>query len=153
VKTRDIVGALFWVALGIGITFGGYQLDLGTLQEPGSGFIFFWVGLIMVGLSIGILVGALRKAAVAGEFKAIWADINWKKIVLVLAGLFVYGFIFQPLGFLLSTFLLLVFLFKAVEPQKWYIAVLGSVISTLTAYAVFQLWLQSQLPAGLLGIG
>ena len=152
-KTRDIVGSLFWMVLGIGIIIGGYELDLGTLQEPGSGFIFFWVGVIMVGLSIGILVDALKKAAVPGEFKAIWENIAWKKIALVVVALFVYGFIFMPLGFILSTFLLLVFLFKAIEPQKWYIAVLGSVISTLTAYAVFQLWLQSQLPAGMLGIG
>ncbi len=156
-KTRDIISSLFWMVLGIGIAVSGYELDLGTLQEPGSGFIFFWVGLIMIGLSLGILIGGLRKTAVPGEFKAGWSNVNWKKIVLVIAALFVYGFIFMPLGFILSTFLLLIFLFKAVEPQKWSVAIFGSLISTLTAYAVFQLWLKSQLPAGILegilGIG
>ncbi len=152
-RKRDIIGSLFWLVLGIGVCYGGYDLDLGTLQEPGSGFIFFWVGVIMIGLSIGILIGTLKKTAVPGEFNAIWADIHWKKIAIVMAALFLYGFAFMPLGFILSTFLLLIFLFKAVEPQRWSIAIMGSVITTLTAYGVFQLWLGSQLPAGLLGIG
>jgi hypothetical protein len=56
------------------------------------------------------------------------------------------------LGFILSTIGLLVFLFKAVEPQKWSWAVLGAMISTLAAYSVFRLWLGCQLPQGLLGI-
>jgi uncharacterized BrkB/YihY/UPF0761 family membrane protein len=59
--------------------------------------------------------------------------------------------VFPHLGFILSTVLLLLFLFKAVEPQKWSWAVLGAVISTLTAYGVFQLWLGTQLPRGFLG--
>jgi putative tricarboxylic transport membrane protein len=154
VKSRDLISSLFWLVFGIGVCYGGYDLDLGTLQEPGSGFIFFWVGVIMIGLSIGILIGALKKTAVSGEFNAIWANIHWKKIMIVMAALFLYGFAFMPLGFILSTFLLLVFLFKAVEPQRWSVAILGSVVTTLTAYGVFQLWLGSQLPAGLLtGIG
>jgi len=152
-KTRDIISALFWLIFGIGLSYGGYDLDLGTLQEPGSGFIFFWVGVIMIGLSVGILVGALKKTAVPGEFGALWANIQWKKIVIVMAALFLYGFAFVPLGFIVSTFLLLIFLFKAVEPQRWTVAILGSVVTTLTAYGVFQLWLGSQLPPGILGIG
>jgi putative tricarboxylic transport membrane protein len=152
-KSRDIVGSLFWLIIGIGVCYSGYDLDLGTLQEPGSGFIFFWVGVIMVGLSIGIFMGTLKKAAAPGEFKAIWTQIHWKKIILVIVALFLYGFAFMPLGFILSTFLLLIFLFKAVEPQRWSVAILGSVISTLTAYGVFQVWLGSQLPSGILGIG
>ena len=135
------------------ISIGGYKLDLGTLHEPGSGFIFFWVGLIMAGLSVGILAGALRKAAGPGEFKAMWTQIRWGKTLMVVGSLFLYGLVFTYLGFILSTFLLLLFLFKAIEPQKWYVAISGSIISTLTAYGVFQLWLGSQLPRGLLGIG
>ena len=72
---------------------------------------------------------------------------------MVIAVLFIYGLAFVPLGFILSTFLLLVFLFKAVEPQRWSVAILGSIITTVTAYGIFQVWLGSQLPAGLLGIG
>jgi hypothetical protein len=114
--------------------------------------MFFWVGVIMIGLSLGILIRAVRGKATQREMKAIWAGISWKKMVSVLAALFIYAYVFTPLGFILSTIFLLIFLFKAVEPQRWSWAILGAIGSTLAAYGVFRLWLGCQLPRGLLGI-
>jgi len=153
VKSKDIISSLFWMIVGAGVTYGGYDLDLGTLHDPGSGFIFFWVGLIMVGLSLSIFIRALKEKGKAGEMRLIWSEVQWKKIVSVLVALFLYGYFFQTLGFILSAALLLVFLFKAVEPQRWSVAILGAVVSSLVAYVVFQVWLGSQLPKGLLDIG
>ncbi len=151
-RSRDIISSLFWAAMGIGTCYGGYKLDLGTLRDPGGGFIFFWIGVIMIGLSLGILIPAVRRKVTKGEMKAIWAGISWKKMVSVLAALFIYAYVFIPLGFILSTIFLLIFLFKAVEPQKWSWAILGAIVSTLAAYGVFRLWLGCQLPQGFLGI-
>lgn len=139
--------------VGAGICYGGVDLELGTLHDPGSGFIFFWVGLIMLGLSLSIFIRALKEKGKAGEMRLIWSEVQWKKIVSVLVALFLYGYFFQTLGFILSAALLLVFLFKAVEPQRWSVAILGAVVSSLVAYVVFQVWLGSQLPKGLLDIG
>ena len=150
-RSRDIISSLFWAAVGIGICCGGYDLGLGNLQDPGGGFMFFWVGVIMIGLSGSILIRAVREKAIAGEMKAVWAGISWKKIVSVLAVLFIYAYFLTPLGFIPATIFLLIFLFKAVEPQRWSWAILGAVVSTLAAYGVFRLWLQCQLPPGLLG--
>ncbi len=152
-KSKDIISALFWMIVGAGICYGGVDLELGTLHDPGSGFIFFWVGLIMVGLSLSIFIRALKEKGKAGEMRLIWSEVQWKKIVSVLVALFLYGYFFQTLGFILSAALLLVFLFKAVEPQRWSVAILGAVVSSLVAYVVFQVWLGSQLPKGLLDIG
>lgn len=140
------------MALGIGVSYGGYDLELGTLRDPGSGFMFFWLGIIMMALSASILIRAVKmkdgkRVSILGK------DIRWKKILAVLAGLFLYAYVFSVLGFILTTGLLLLFLFKAIEPQKWSWAVLGAIVSTLSAYGVFQLWLGSQLPRGFLGIG
>jgi len=139
--------------MGIGVCYGGYNLRLGTLHNPDSGFMLFWAGIIMFGLSLGVLIRAMREKAIPGELKKVlWAEIRWKKIVSVLIALFLYATSFTFLGFILGTFLLLTFLFKAVEPQSWTKAVLGAIISTLAAYGIFQLWLGSQLPKGFLGI-
>jgi putative tricarboxylic transport membrane protein len=154
VKGRDIISSLFWMALGLWICYGGYKLELGTLHDPGSGFIFFWMGVIMIGLSVIVFIQALKEIAVPGELKKVfWSEIRVTIILSVLAALLLYAYVFSLLGFILSTGLLLIFLFKVVEPQIWTKAVLGAVISTLTAYAVFHLWLGSQLPKGILGIG
>ena len=152
-KRQDILSSLFWMAVGMGVCYGGYDLELGTLRDPGSGFMFFWVGIIMAGLSASILIRALKMKAEVERVRILGKDIRWKKIIAVLAVLFLYAYAFTSLGFILTTGLLLLFLFKAVEPQKWSWAVLGAIVSTLTAYGVFHLWLGSQLPKGFLGIG
>jgi putative tricarboxylic transport membrane protein len=154
VKGRDIISSLFWLVIGIGVCCGAYELELGTLRDPGSGFMFFWAGIIMIGLSLSVLIRALKEKAVPGELKKVfWTEIQWRKIVIILAALFLYAYVFTALGFILSTIVLLIFLFKAVEPQSWTKAILGAIISTLSAYGLFHLWLGSQLPRGLLGIG
>ncbi len=152
-KSKDIISSLFWMAIGTGVCYGGYDLELGTLHDPGSGFMLFWVGIIMVGLSLSILVRAMREKTKAGEMKLIWSEVQWKKILAVIIALFLYAYAFSTLGFIFCTTLILIFLFKAVEPQRWSVAILGAILSTLTAYLVFQLWLGSQLPKGLLNIG
>ena len=150
-KKKDILSSLFWLAAGFGVCYGGYDLELGTLRDPGSGFMFFWVGVIMVGLSLAVLVKAVRMKPDQKGVGLLRGEVRWAKILSVLAALVLYAYVFPHLGFILSTVLLLLFLFKAVEPQKWSWAVLGAVISTLTAYGVFQLWLGTQLPRGFLG--
>jgi len=151
-KSRDIISSLFWMLMGIGICYGGYDLQVGSLNEPGSGFIFFWVGIIMTGLSLTVLIKAIREKGQKGELKVLWTGIRWQKAIWVLAALFIYAYILTSLGFILTTILLLMFLFKAVEPQKWSWAILGAIVCTLAAYGLFHFWLGCQLPQGLLGV-
>jgi len=40
------------------------------------------------------------------------------------------------------------FLLRAVEPQRWSVVVAGAVGAALGAFAVFNLWLKTQLPQG-----
>jgi putative tricarboxylic transport membrane protein len=150
---KDFFSSLFWLFIGVGVCYGGYDLKIGKFHDPGSGFIFFWVGIIMMGLSLIILIQTIRLGPKVGEMKFLWSDVRWKKIISVLLALFLYGYVFTYLGFILSTVLLLIFLFKAVEPQKWSIAIAGAILSALIGYGVFQLWLGSPLPKGLLNLG
>ncbi|MDH4266778.1 MAG: tripartite tricarboxylate transporter TctB family protein [Deltaproteobacteria bacterium] len=151
-KQKDLISSLFWLVIGVGVSYGGYDLELGTLHDPGSGFMFFWVGLLMMGLSLGIFIQALRKEGMAGELKTLWSGVQWKKVIYVLVALVFYAFAFQFLGFIVCTILLLIFLFKVVEPQRWSVAIFGAVLSALTTYLVFKIWLGTQLPQGILGI-
>ncbi len=148
-KSRDRLSSLFWIAIGAGICYGGYDLELGTLHDPGSGFLFFWLGIIMIGLSLIVFVQGSSKPG-AHAIGNLFAGVQWVKIILVLIALSLYAYFFEALGFILATILLLIFLFKAVEPQRWSIAVLGAVVSSLAGYLVFQVWLGGQLPKGLL---
>lgn len=152
-QNKDVLSGIFWMIIGLGVCWGGADLEIGTLHDPGSGFIFFWVGIIMVGLAAAIFIKGIREKSTSAELRAIFAQVQWKKVLFVLGGLTAYALTFAHLGFLLTTIFFLVFLFKAIEPQRWSIAIGGAIISALTAYAVFHWWLGTQLPKGIFSLG
>jgi putative tricarboxylic transport membrane protein len=76
----------------------------------------------------------------------------WKSLLVILGVLFGYALFLDFLGFLVSTFLLLVMLFRLVEPQRWVVAIGGSALASIASYIVFEVWLKTQLPKGIFGI-
>jgi hypothetical protein len=76
---------------------------------------------------------------------------TWKRIAAVLLALLIYAATMDSLGFLLGTFLLLIFLFRLAEPQRWAVALGASAFISLAAYGLFEKWLRTQLPRGIWG--
>jgi len=152
-QNKDALSGLFWMIIGLGVCWGGLDLELGTLHDPGSGFIFFWVGIIMIGLAAAVFIKGIREKSPDTKLKAIFAQVQWKKVFFVFGALIAYALTFYHLGFVLTTIFFLLFLFKAIEPQRWSIAIGGAIVSALTAYAVFHWWLGTQLPQGILPLG
>jgi len=149
VNFKEQIASIFWLLLGAGLIFEGYRLEVGRLQEPGSGFVIFWMGIIISGLSLLLFASCLRHPAPKPEKPSPWFGRGWKKILAVLAALVVYAYLLIPLGFLLTTFLLMIFLFKGINPQRWLNALGGAVLSSLIVYLVFNYWLGVQLPQGI----
>ncbi len=100
----------------------------------------------------------LLSALIAGERKgreaqkSAFENVNWKKIISVLLSLTVYAALLERLGFLISTFLLVAFLLRSIETKKWSGTIFVALISALMSYALFELWLHTRLPKGILGI-
>ena len=151
VKTTRITvasSALFWVVLGILVCYGASRLGVGTVTEPGSGFIFFWSGLILVLLSLVALAESLRGGA---DASAEISTINWRKVALVLLALLLYAFFLERLGFVLTTFLLLSFLLAFIEDTHWGRSLGVAGAAALGSFAIFELWLKIRLPHGIFG--
>ena len=146
-RTGEILTAVFWLAFALATTLAGWNLGLGTASDPGSGFMIFWVGLAMTGLCIAALLIALRQPA--GEALAsLWHGLRWWVVPYVAVLLVLYAWALPTLGFILVTGVMLLILFKTIEPQGWIAAVVGAVLSTAAADLVFHRWLGTQLPPG-----
>ena len=149
-KTRITAAssALFWVVLGILVCYGATRLGLGTVTEPGSGFIFFWSGVILVLLSLVALAESLRGD---NDATAEISAINWRKVALVILALVLYAFLLERLGFVLTTFLLLSFLLAFIEDKYWGRSLGVAGAAALGSFAIFELWLKIRLPHGIFG--
>ncbi len=121
------------------------RLRFGSLARPGPGF---FPVVLAAGFSL-VCTGLLVIAARARGADAVSAArLGWPKIGATMAALFVYTLVLESAGFVAATFALLLFFFRALERQRWLVAVASSLVTALVTYLVFKVWLNVQLPAG-----
>jgi putative tricarboxylic transport membrane protein len=152
-KRYQIGCALFLLLFGAFICWEARGLDVGRVVKPGPGFFPFWLGLALIIVSLVLLFHfGRREIAPSTSPQHLWRGLHWGKVLYSLAALLLYGFFLESLGYILATFLLMFFFFRAIEPQKWVVVILGSVITSFITYFLFKVWLQVQLPAGVWGL-
>ena len=149
-KNNDQRSSLFWLAIGLGIAFYSMKYGLGKFSSPGPGFMPFLSGLALAGLALVVFLQQLSKGS-REKLKDLWVQKNWPSIMMVMAALVLYTIFFRSLGFLLATFLLTAFLLRVMEPLSWKKVLTGALGAAIGSYAIFQLWLEAQLPKGFLG--
>jgi putative tricarboxylic transport membrane protein len=146
----DRISGIFCLAFSVFVMIESYRLGLGTLHQPGPGFVFFWGAIVLGIMSLAIVVraGGHKKSEKTETFHL--RELNLGKIILVLASLFLYSLLMERLGFVPTTLLLFIFLLGVVEKKKWFFTISTSVVVTAFTYLIFETWLKSQLPKGLL---
>jgi len=142
---RDLVSGLFWLGVSVFAAVQGFALGLGSVQRPGPGFFPFWGGVVLGLLSLPLLIRALGAAE-----RLSLAGMRWWTLALVAGALLGYLLFLERLGFALVTFLFLLLLFR-LEHTGWARSAMWSLLATVGAWALFGLWLKTQLPVGPLG--
>jgi putative tricarboxylic transport membrane protein len=147
-RNSELWGGLFWLLIGGFVVWAGHDMGLGRLHEPGPGFAFYWIGILMCALSLAVIGQAL----VGGgpSLAALWAGTRWLKVLSVVVLLLVYGVGFEAIGFIPCTLALLLVLMWFVDPVDWRVALLVAVVATVGVWAAMTKWLKIQLPAGVL---
>jgi len=154
VEIHNRIGSIFWLIIGVYTAISAYKLGVGKFNQPGPGFIFFLASLFLIILSlidVGVTFTGKPKIDKDKDDKSIWLGVRWQKVLLLLVGITIYICVFNFLGFILSTFLLMIFLFKAVDPTKWWISIFSSLITILISIGLFKVWLKVYFPIGILG--
>lgn len=152
-KRCQICGALFLLGFGGFICWESLKLDYGRINQPGPGFFPFWLGLALIIISSSIAIQYVRIEIIPSTSShQLWKDIAWGKVLCCVGALLVYAFVLERVGYIITTFLFLLFLFLAIGHQKWFIVIFGSAIFSFITYTFFKLWLGVQLPRGVLGM-
>lgn len=144
----DRISGLFWVALSSVIAIRSYHLGIGSVNDPGPGFIFFYTALFMGLMATFLLLGSwMQRSDETGAFD----NVHWSKVVFPFAYILLYALVLEKIGFIISTFLLMLLFLKTVEAKRWPVAVFAGLAMSLGTYAMFALWLHVRLPKGVLG--
>jgi len=147
-RNAQMWGGVVWLAFGLFIAYQGYELGLGQAREPGSGFAIFWLGLLTAAFAISILVSAVKNGS--EDIASLWHGTRWAKVFLIIALLLVFGFLFERIGFVLCSLMLLLILMRIVDPVSWPTALIVAFGGTFGIWYVMNKLLLIQLPNGLL---
>ena len=145
-------GGLFWLLFGCAAIYGGLDLELGTMQEPGSGFLTFVAGSFVACMALIIIIQSYRTdPAVAVRVADLWKGLKWKRAVAItiLIALFIVSF--ETLGFFVCSLALLIVIMRWLEGLNWKLCLLVPSIAIGTTYIVFKFFMNISLPAGIFG--
>ena len=149
-RSPDQISSLVWLAVGIGISITSLKYGVGDFISPGAGFITFFAGTLLALLSLILFLISIRNREPRNGLKTLWEGLSVGKVIYVVVLLILYTLTLQYLGFLIATLILLVFLFRIKGTFSLPKTFLLSLLISAGAYLVFQVWLQVQLPKGVL---
>jgi putative tricarboxylic transport membrane protein len=150
-NNSELWGGLIGLGLGIFVIWSGIKLKLGSINDPGSGYVLFYTGILMCLFALTIMFSAITEGG--PSFASRWEGARWTRPLTVIACLIAFSLALEPLGFLLSAIPLMVLLLRAVDPVRWRLAVPIAVLTPLGAWWVLKRVLLIQLPSGIFGIG
>jgi hypothetical protein len=147
VKRTYLIAQGVWLVLALAVAAEAGRLGFGSFSRPGPGFLPFLAGAALATLALLALVQtALAKPAADPKSGFRGADLI--RIGTVAGVLFLYVFLWEVIGFLTATFLLLLFLFRCIEPLRWRTVFTAAGLTLAFTYLLFAVLLGARLPTG-----
>jgi putative tricarboxylic transport membrane protein len=148
----DRLGSLFWLALGAGTMYGSLGLGLGSMQEPGSGFLAFTAGCFVSLAALFVFFQSFfGDPALQTKLSSLWEGLKWSRAAIVVVITLAYIVALERLGFFLTSFLLLVSILKGLEKLSWKKTMIISIVTIVVSYCLFKVLLKVSLPVGIFG--
>ncbi|TSA48574.1 MAG: tripartite tricarboxylate transporter TctB family protein [Deltaproteobacteria bacterium] len=150
-KAEMITGVFLLVLSGFAIQ-EAWRMPSSATFGPGAGFLPFWLGVLLAVLATILFVSAWRSQATEKDSKPVFPGKQALfAITSVLVGLAGYILLIEVLGYLVDTFLFIVFLMKTVEHEKWPLTLMVAVSTTAVLFITFQFLLRITLPSNIFG--
>lgn len=148
---REKISGFFWLVVAILVCFEAVRIDIGTFENPGSGFLPFLAAIVLGTLAITVIISDIVRRDKVGNLSELSKEKSWIRPVLVIIALLLYSIFLPILGYLIMTFVLMVFLFGLLGRPKLWIQLMGGFIASLSTYILFHILLKVELPRGSLG--
>jgi putative tricarboxylic transport membrane protein len=152
-KKADMITGVVLLALSGYVIQESLRMPSSATFGPGAGFLPLWLSVLLALFATILFVSAWRRQATEKDSDAVFPGKQALfAISLVLAGLATYIFLIEILGYLVDTFLFIVFLMKAVERENWRLTLMVAVGTTVALFITFQILLKITLPSNMFGV-
>jgi putative tricarboxylic transport membrane protein len=153
----DNIANLVTIALGIFVTYHSYySLRIGILISPGAGFLPFLCGVALIALGIfwrihSFLFKTPRHAVCSQDPAGVAETSSLPKLRVKLCLAFVmtlaYAWLFERIGFFLSTLVFMLGWQMLVERERWLKSIIITALCAAAMYALFSYLLRVELPS------
>lgn len=123
------------------------KLPMGTLWEPGPGYMPLLLALLLLLFSVLILAAAANAPRLGA---VTWTE--WRHAVAILGACFFAGLALERLGFRLTILVVLAFLLKVVERKGWVATAAFGLAMAFGTFFLFETLLRVPLPRGPFGL-
>jgi putative tricarboxylic transport membrane protein len=146
-----VISAIFWLGISIFVCMESLKSDVGSLHAPGPGFFPFWSAVVLGVFTILLVIVSALKGELKSKVSELWKGMQWQRVVWILCALFLYLLLLPRLGYLISTFGLMMFTMAAIRRGRLWKLGIGALIIVLASYLIFFVFLDVKLPKGIFG--
>ncbi len=149
-KAYDRASAFFWLFFSAAVFTQSIRMGVGTLGNPGMGFMACGASGIMVLLSLILLLQSFKRGKDREESAHPFAELLLGRVIGFVMAVLLYILLLPSLGYLVATFLLMACLLMMVGRRNWMLLIIFPALTSLVSYYVFAKLFQCPFPAGIL---
>ncbi len=116
-KKNNRISALFFLLLSFFVCQQSVVIGVGSLSQPGPGLLAFGAGAGIGVLALWFLIQSFVSKESRGEVTHHGKTLQRGRFLMICTSLFVYTIAVNWLGFLLSTFLFVIFVLRLIESK------------------------------------
>jgi putative tricarboxylic transport membrane protein len=149
-KRADVIAAIILISFSGYVIVESLTMPIYAQYGPGPGLFPLGLGILLAVFSIALLWDGInpRKTDKPSPFQEKRGLVS---ITLAILGLVGYAILITKLGYLITTFLLVIFLMMVVARDKVKTTALTAIGVTLLLYLIFEVGLHMRLPKGPFG--
>ena len=152
-KKADMITGVVLLALSGFVIQETWRMPASMTFGPGPAFLPFWLGVLLAIFATILFASAWRRQTTEKDGESVFPGKQALWIItLVMVGLASYIFLIGVLGYLVDTFLFIVFLMKVVQREKWPLTLMIALGTTAMLFLTFQVLLQITLPSNMFGL-
>lgn len=146
-KRPDVLSGLTLMGLALFAWVWAGDLPIGTLHQPGAGFLPKHLALVMAVLAALLFVSGCRTRA--GSAAGLWSDrAGLARVGGTLAALIGYVLVVETAGYLLTTTALFLVMLRWIGRRGWAVTLTVALLASGGSYLLFARWLLVSLPGG-----